>query len=170
MKKQVIAITAIAAVLLLVIGVGIFLSVCKGEIYVNDGLHQNSRVYMKDICYEEGTLYYTVVNDTFRKVSSNDVPYMERKENGVWKLHHLWQADSDRGEPDFGAFSQKQMNFKIAEGLTAADIMGEYRLIFGNVSIDGINQQTGEGEPYYSFSDDATYIVGYFTITEDMLD
>lgn len=162
MKKRRVLLIVLAVILLIGgIGTGSFLLVTKGTVAVVDGIRQNSRVYIENAYYEDGKIYYTIVNDTWKKKGyPSGNPHMERKENGKWKAHVLWE-DSTEAERVLGPFSRSTRSFEVWDRLTKDEIVGEYRLFFGYCGA------TEDG--YVFFSENAVFTVGYLTITEDML-
>lgn len=162
MKKRRVLLIVLAVILLIGgIGTGSFLLATKGTVAVVDGIRQNSRVYIENAYYKDGKIYYTIVNNTWKKRSyGTGCPKMERKENGEWKAHVLWE-ESIEGARILGPFRQWTRSFEVRDGLTKEEIVGEYRLFFGYCGV------TENG--YVFFSEKAVFTVGYLTITEDML-
>lgn len=160
MKKRYAVLIVIAALL---VCTGSFLLITKGRVSVKDGVPQNSRVYMTDIKLENGKISYTVVNKTFRSAVIGDKPDVQKKINGEWQFVSLYKSKT---EIAWGVkpFSDVTDTFEVES--KTDDFTGEYRLIFGSIGSD-IDMSTGKISVH--FFEDSTYIVGYFTITEDML-
>ena len=161
MRKRYIVLIAIAALL---VCVGSFFLITKGRVSVKDGVPQNSRVYMTDVKLENGRISYTVVNKTFHKVTIGDKPAVQKKVNGEWEYVMLYKYHNMIARLS-RAFSASTLSFEVEENTDA--LVGEFRLIFGDVSYH-LDEATGEQS--LSFNEDKTYIVGYFTFTEDMLE
>ena len=161
MKKRYIVLIAIAA---LFVCVGSFFLITKGRVSVKDGVPQNSRIYMTDVKLENGRISYTVVNNTFHKVMIGDKPTVQKKVNGEWEYVMLYKYHNMIARFP-RAFSASTLSFEVEENTDA--LVGEFRLIFGDVSYH-LDEATGEQS--LSFNEDKTYIVGYLTVTEDMLE
>lgn len=160
MKKRYIVLIVIAALL---VCTGSFLLITKGRVSVKDGLRQNSCVYMTDIKLENGEISYTVVNKTFRQVGIGDKPGVQKKINGEWQFVSLYKSKTHIGRI-VKPFSDQTRTFEVEK--KTDDFTGEYRLIYGTAGSD-VDRATGKVSTH--FFEDQTYIVGYFTITEDML-
>ena len=160
MKKRYVVLIVIAALL---VCTGFFLLITKGRVSVKDGVPQNSRVYMTDIKLENGEISYTVVNKTFRNEGIGDDPFVQKKIDGEWRAFSLYKSSTLRARR-VRAFDTLTDSFKVDRNTDA--LVGEYRLIYGTVGSD-VDRATGKVST--CFFEDRTYIVGYFTITEDML-
>ena len=163
MKKRYIVLMIAIAVLL--VCVGSFFLITKGKVSEKDGLRQNSRIYMTDVKLEDGKVSYTIVNNSFHSFSIGEKPDVQKKVNGEWKSFHLWQSLNEVAI-SVGNFSESPRSFKIDVDERPEDLVGEFRLIFGPVRHD-FDRATGERT--FSFRDDKTYIVGYLTVTEEMV-
>jgi len=119
-----------------------------------DGFWQYEKAYLKDVYFSQGKVYYTVVNDTGFSFDAGERPKVYRKENGVWTQHHIWQNTTEMGahlKPRAsGSYSEAVRRFS-----TEADLIGEYLLTYGE-------RKGSNGEVHA--------IVGYLTITEEMID
>lgn len=160
MKKRYVVLIVIAALL---VCTGSFLLITKGRVSVKDGVRQNSRVYMTDIKLENGEIFYTVVNKTFHRVGVGDKPGVQKKIDGEWRTFSLYKSSRSKAI-GIGAFDTLTDSFKVERNTDA--LVGEYRLIYGTAGSD-VDRATGKVTT--CFFEDQTYIVGYFTITEDML-
>ena len=141
-RKLLIAIPSVLA--LLAVGVLIFFLVTKGRIYEDDGLQKNTRCSIEFVHVDNDTVYYTVVNDTCRRVVIGDKPMVEKKINGKWQSFPLWQSKRFIARV-IPPFSRTQDRFEI--DVWVKDPVGKYRIRFGG----GYD------------------VVGYFEITEAML-
>ncbi|MBQ8357471.1 MAG: hypothetical protein IJX39_06645 [Clostridia bacterium] len=144
MKKRRLILIIIA--LLAVSGTVTFFITAGGRTYSEDGLRQNSRMYMENVCYRDGTIYYTIVNQTYREFTVASCPNVNRNEDGQWKSYPLYTikpANATLIKP----FSTTQHSFKVEEGLSITE--GEYRLTY-----------------WYG---DRYHMAGYLTVTADML-
>ena len=163
MKKRYIVLMIVIAVLL--VCVGSFFLITKGRVSVKDGVSQNSRIYMSDVKLENGKVSFTVVNKTFYNVGIGEKPDVQKKIDGEWKPFRLYQSINDIGIR-VGKFGEITRSFEIDVDERPEELVGEFRLIYGPVLHD-IDKATGE--QIFSFKDDRTYIIGYLTVTEDMV-
>ncbi|MBQ8358212.1 MAG: hypothetical protein IJX39_10480 [Clostridia bacterium] len=147
---------------------GIFAYVTEGKRYVADNIPQNSRLYIDNIYYENGSVYYTIVNDTRHTIGYEEKPHIERKENGVWRLCNDTSVEYYYDGNRLHKFKQTRCRIELDELLDQV-VEGEYRLIATDVNVSKRISESGESELYCSFEERRTYIVGYFTLTEDML-
>jgi len=150
MKKRILI--PVACLILLSALILTFFVATGGRHYEEDGVWQNSRIYFADIAFENGEFHCTYVNKTWRKFPIDpDHPDVQRRTENGWET-----IPCRKIEPytELGAFRDRKNSFQIepAEGysLTA----GEYRLIDGAL---------------YASGEKAIYVVGYLTVTEDML-
>ena len=142
-RKLLIAIPSVLA--LLAVGVLIFFLVTKGRVYEDDGLQKNTRCSIEFVHVDNDTVYYTVVNDTCRRVVIGDKPTVEKKIDGKWQSFPLWQSKHSIAHV-IPPFSRTQDRFEIDAWVW--EPTGQYRLCF-------------RGDRYD--------VVGYFEITEAML-
>ena len=172
MKKRSFWIILLAILLVLALigwgAVQIIRHTTQGEIYEADGLHQNSRVYMENIRIEDGRIHYTVVQKTCNQVHhwKRDA-LLEKKVDGQWKALY---DESLFFEVDFAPikpFHKRDGVVGLDRILSLDDPVGEYRIIQGKFSF--YEHGTKGSLMDTVFDEDRTYIVGYFTITEDML-
>ena len=161
MKKRYVVLIVIAALL---VCTGSFLLITKGRVSVKDGVPQNSRVYITDIKLENGEISYTVVNKTFLHVSLSQKPDVQKKVNGEWEYVMLYKYQNMMAY-HLQAFGETTRSFEVEQNVDA--LVGEFRLIHGPAS-NHLDEATGKQS--LSFNEDKTYIVGYFTVTEDMLE
>ena len=154
-KKRVIVLGAICIVLLAVL---IFFLITKGTVRTVDGVKQNSRIYMENVAYEDGSIFFSVINKTPRRVTCAKNPYMQRYENGAWIYV---PGTVDRSEMAFfvDAFDSAKAQFAVQP---EAMLPGEYRLISGEAKpLDG--GEDGARAELELCGD--LYIVGYFTVS-----
>jgi len=149
-KKTVILIAALAAMLL---GVGIFFLVTNGRTVEKDGLLQNSRLSIENIYIEDRMIHYTVVNDRFERIFTNEKPYVFKRVHGEWELVNLWNRQYDIA-CIVKAFSEREGSFEINHPERLS--VGEYRLVFGD-----FRYAQGTLLPY----GEEPYIVGEFTVS-----
>ena len=153
MRKRKMLLLIICPIVALLLCATIFFLVTKGTVEEKDGLLQNSRVYMENVRYEDGTIYYTFVNKTLKTRTSYDVPWVQKKVDGEWQFVALTSTGASAFPYRWGAFEERQLAFTVdyPERLTP----GEYRIFFGEV------RAFDDGFRVYG---DGTYTVGYFTI------
>lgn len=158
MKKRWICLMLAAVIL---VGSSVFFLVTRGRVETTDGLLQNSRVYMDDIRVEDGQIYYTIVNKTFRNTHVGDKPHVQRKVNGEWQFVSLYTRSTSiawRISP----FSEKESRFTVdcPENL----LPGEYRLFFGGVHVRLYDENDYSKGGELALFGDGQYIVGYFSV------
>ena len=152
-------------------GHDLFLYATRGNVSVVDGVRQNSRIYITDAYYESGFLYYTVVNDSSKRVSVADYLVVERREDGIWECAVTTQKVivDDENFCRIDRFSQFAFR-TAAEDIWDKVLPGEYRLLVnGAARISTRVTAEGTKERYVKYPDKGYCIVGYFTITEEML-
>lgn len=158
MKKRWICLMLAAVIL---VGSFVFFLVTKGRVETTDGLLQNSRVYMDDIRVEDGQIYYTIVNKTFRNTHAGDKPYVQRKVDGEWKFVLLYEYRT--------AIARRISPFSESEGRFAIDhpenlLPGEYRLLIGGVHVRLYDESDYSKGGELALYGDGQYIVGYFSV------
>ena len=171
MKKHRVWMILLAILLALVlIGCGavqIIRHATQGEIYEADGLRQNSRVYMENIRIEDGRVHYTVVNKTCNKVYWKRDALIEKKVDGQWKAIYDESLFFEVYVAPIKPFGKRDGAVGLDRILLLSDPVGEYRIIQGKFSF---REPATKGALMDTvFDDDRTYIVGYFAVTEDML-
>ena len=153
-KKRIVAIVALSlvAVLLLVPIINqCIIELFNGELYEQDGLLQNSRVYVENVYVQDGAVHYTLVNDTIKEIrpwypsAFSGEAVIEKYENGEWVkceltgLPPLGEKHQQKDSPPpitVPAFSELERTY--AYELMTFDLQeGEYRLLAG-------------AQPYYS--------------------
>lgn len=152
-KKKILLAIVIAVSVLLLMATSIFFLGTKGTIEEKDGLLQNSRIYITNIYCENESIYYTVVNKTFRSQPLAEKPYVQKRIDGKWEQVILARG-SDAFSYSCDAFTEweRELVLVYPEKLTA----GEYRLVFGDI------HGTASKSQLYEFS---PFVVGYFTVT-----
>ena len=154
-KRRAIVLCAICIVL---IAVTLFFLITKGIVHTEDGVKQNSRIYMENVVWEDGDISFSVVNKTPRRVTCAKTPYVQRYENGAWIYV---PCAVDRAEMAFfvNAFDSAKAQFAVQSELM---LPGEYRLISGEAVLrdGGADGAQAELEPCGDL-----YIVGYFTVS-----
>jgi hypothetical protein len=137
--------------------------------HYTDGIRQSELMYVKDVQYADGEITYTLVNETDERIYIDHVPAIEKKVNGEWKYVPLCQiADKDNYSIDITQNNDKTYHFSVDPAIT--DLTGEYRLIFTPHSIDRwLYTDPETGEERLVILEEVTCLVGYLTITEDML-
>ena len=86
-KKRIAAIVALSlvAVLILVPVVNqCMIALFDGEFYEQDGLLQNSRVYVENVYVQDGVLHFTVVNDTIEDLPYIPISSIKENVSGEW--------------------------------------------------------------------------------------
>ncbi|MBQ8356662.1 MAG: hypothetical protein IJX39_02520 [Clostridia bacterium] len=152
MKKRKICILLILLVAVLLLGTGIFFLITKGVAEEKDGLLQNSRIYMTDVYYENGEVHYTIVNDTYLKFYRTEFwPDVQKKSGDSW-VDVQFHGTGFEIRTTVYPFSEDGGRFGVINEFDKEELIGEYRLVHGIVDPNDI------------------HIVGYFTITEDMLE
>lgn len=157
MKKKIILI-AVAALVLLSLFLAAFLTVTNGRTYVSEGITQNDRLCAENIRYENGSIYYTLVNKTRRDVWVSGCVILEKEENGRWV--NVETAGNNCGAKLLSAFSvlEGSYTFRNTECLA-----GRYRLSFGPERY----WQDENGTVYAAFDQSETYLVGHLEITKE---
>ena len=146
MKNRKLMVVLIVALTLAVLAacLGTFVHITKGEVEEKDGIKQNSRIYLDNVRYEDGKIYYTIVNNTCQKTSFGDfrLSGIHKYENGEWTPLVL---DGSRAEPvhKIRAFSKSSELHTDYPYLAP----GEYRILLISSDIYNI------------------YMVGYLTVT-----
>ncbi|MBQ9098108.1 MAG: hypothetical protein IJY50_01610 [Clostridia bacterium] len=101
MKNRKLMIVLIVALTLAVLAacLGTFVHITKGEVEEKDGIKQNSRIYLDNVRYEDGKIYYTVVNKTCRQVTWGGFKLdgIHKYENGKWTPLTIDGGDADIG-------------------------------------------------------------------------
>lgn len=158
MRKRFVCLIMLAALLA---SSATFFLITSGNVREQDGLLQNSRVYMEDIRVEEGCVYYTITNKTFRRTHAGDKPYVQRKVNGEWQFVTLYQRRTHISWL-IAPFSRQESAFDIT--LPENLLPGEYRLFFGGVHFRLYDESDYSKGGELALYGDGQYIVGYFTV------
>lgn len=133
-----------------------------GDTVVKDGIPQNSLCYI-NASFEEGLLHFTYVNETSSPAFGYEkYPNAERWTEDGWVIHSLYYVIVDDlvlGNKQVAPHSERSYTSEIYPRLL---MPGRYRLIAGDTGVT-----TDEnGNSRYTFDEEKTYWVGYFTITE----
>ena len=86
-KKRIVAIVALSLVAVLVLVPVVnqcVIALFDGEFYEQDGLLQNSRVYVENVYVQDGVLHFTVVNDTIEDLPYISISSIKENVNGEW--------------------------------------------------------------------------------------
>lgn len=147
----------ISLISLLLVSVVLFFTLTSGRTVCRDGVMQNTRVYLDNVYYEDGTVYYTVVNKTYHRVMISQKPEVEKWVDGEWVSSSLWKTMQfiALSTP---AFSRSERSF--ATDNPPRELTGRYRLTFGSSGV----KQGEDGTHRRVFREDTTFIVGYLTI------
>ena len=162
MKKHLLRIS-LCLLLVGLLGGGIFLLTTKGVVRMEDGVRQNSRCSIENLQFENGTVYYTLVNNTPFALRYSGSPYLQQKIDGVWTRPQYLNKENDTLNASFhvtycfSPFSRSPGRVSVGSGLGA----GEYRLCWGTISYTDYEAE----RPTAVYSDTHTYIVGYFSLT-----
>lgn len=173
-KKKLLIVSAIflSLVLLGTAVVGVDHLFLRGRAYEADGIRQNTHLYAESIAIQNGVLSYTLVNDTFHSVQMTTKLNFEKKVGDEWQAV-IWRGPllAMRGTFDLQARSRTERSVQLKNILGEAYAVGEYRLIHGDLGIDSssYDENTGEGAFYHIYSSKKSYIVGYFSVTAEML-
>lgn len=156
MRKRFVCLIMLATLL---VSSATFFLITTGNVREQDGLLQNSRVYIEDVYVADGVLHYTVVNSSLRAFHpSLDRIILQIKRDGEWCAIDYTDPDRDPNAPlereELGYFSIRSPSsipaFKRVEGqrtLHPAELgSGEYRFFLKQSSTPNL------------------YIVGYYTI------
>ena len=161
------------ALILLLCALLLPLSACKresppepeeilGEIVTVDGLQQNLLRYITDAYYQDGNIYYTIVNETTQPLGiGGDKPTMEKLVDGEWVEFSLYSSIR-------GPYSLFPGNYQITRSFRVdrnQDLMpGKYRLTIG----DPAGRKTrADGATVLEWDESKVYVVGYLTISEE---
>ena len=159
MKKKIILIT-VAALLLLSLSFAAFLVITSGRSYVSEGILQNDRVKIKDVRYENGTVYYTLVNRSRSPVYYDEKPSIEKLVGEEWVSFSLWSSRHSVAYV-LSPFSERECSFSVTANTDR--LAGKYRLSFGSTRY----VQDENGSTYLRFDENETYIIGHLEITEE---
>jgi len=153
-----ITVSLVAALVLSVLGTEFYqiakdgrsrlLAALEPEVY-KDGRRQFRDAYLTDVYFENGKVCYTVVNNTPMKFSAGYNPDLYRKENGAWVPWDIW-AEHIEPSRHIMPNTTTTRSSRVRAVSAKEDILGEYCLIYG-----------------YCME---RCIVGYLTITEEMID
>ena len=136
--------TLLSTLLLASLLVGGFFLITSGREYTEDGLLQNSRVYITDAAYADGTVTYTLVNNTYKTKYYRSEAYIQRLgEDGTWSTALPDSGGKSQPRP---AFSKESVSFEVVYPHLMTP--GEYRLVLGNIR-SAFKQ---------------VYVTGYFTV------
>ena len=170
MKKKIIC-AVLTVVLLAGAAVGVDLLFLRGREYVIDGIRQNTCLYADCITVADGKLSYTLVNETFHEVTVNPTLNVERRVGEKWQavvwrgpLLHVYRSQTLKARSNVESYTY------LETFLGDTPVTGEYRFILGDLGYDNSHYMaTGENVIYHIYDPNTTYIVGYFTVTEEML-
>ena len=173
MKRRWVALIAVLSVIIgMVAGAALFYFSTAGRLYRADGLLQNSRMRIENVYFDGGLFTYTVVNDSCKRLFCDDSPYIERREGDQWIT--LDKKESFDSTTVYSAFHSvthiftwedliEQLTLTNVDGiLLPEEIVGEYRIVEGKVNTSAHNNLP-------KYREDVPYLVGYFTVTEDMI-
>ena len=149
-KRYGIIISCVCLLLAILIAASIFvfLKITEGEIYEQDGLRQNTRVYMTDVYYVDHTVHFTTVNRSHKSVSGSSWPHVQKKVNGGWRDVTL-HDDLEKKQMAKPFSARESICWILPELRGSEALIGEYRLI--------------------NSGNNNTYVVGYFNVTAEML-
>ena len=187
-KKRLIILTVIAVLLAVLLFPfvqqackQIHMRVTEGRIVVRDGVRQNDRVYIKDAYYDaaEGKLHYTVVNSSSKNYSYSPWKFwIEKRVGDSWQI---WVDDEKFKELLKKPHLEDRYfypPYSELPGVVGIDdywsevAPGEYRIVInGNVEArtEGGVEDFEILEWSVSYPEKGSCIIGYFTITEEML-
>ncbi len=131
----------------------------RGDLYVKDGITQNTHVYMENVYYKDGAVYYTLVNLRSFRYTHASAPYVERWNGEEWVPDALCSMIFLRSEGQ-PAYSTHDHSFRIDTNYAVA---GKYRLIFGNLKN---SSQDENGRYRYVYDPQQFYVIGYLDIPE----
>lgn len=153
MKKRKIV---VATTILLLVSTTIFLFVTNGFVREKDGLMQHSRIDIKDIYVQNGTLFYTLSNYSLQDFKCNSTNFREiqKRVDGTWQSCRE-NASTDNNSNQLGQQGnsfvrsyQRFHSYELSLPLSEENLVsGKYRIVVKNIS----------GE---------LYVVGYYTIPE----
>ena len=125
----------------------------RGDLYVKDGITQNTHVYMENVYYKDGAVYYTLANLSSSQYFHASAPYVERWNGEEWVPDALYSTMflRNEGQPAYSTFDR---SFRIDTNYAVA---GEYRLVY-----DGCKRYDPERQNVYH--ETRIYVVGYFTL------
>ncbi|MBQ8356302.1 MAG: hypothetical protein IJX39_00680 [Clostridia bacterium] len=141
------------------------------KLYSADGLCQSEKLYMSDVTYEEGKIKCTVVNELEEKMTYCWPPVIEKRVDGVWKYVTLYDKQALELFEDVSANGGNDYS-EVALHVGGVELVGEYRLVASAERFGAVDFLTDPdtGETSVSYFEDTLYIVGYLTITEDMVE
>ena len=146
----------------------------ENEIVIVDGVRQYPKIYIANAYYENGFLHFTVVNESSKSVCVGDYAYVERRVDGVWKYDNTTKKaiESLESYGYCGIRPSDRSTFRVAaEDIWHEVSPGSFRILADtNFSTGHRTTADGTEERYLIYPGRGGYcIVGYFTITEDML-
>ena len=129
MKKRLLFLLIIPLSLLILVGggLGIFRYATQGKLYTADGLRQNTRAYMEEVYYEDGIIYYTLVNKKPYSIRYGYAPTVQKQVNGEWQTCHLNDTVRQIGRLAKPYSGENRSQFSI--NARGEALIGEYRLV-----------------------------------------
>ena len=138
------------------------------KIHYTDGIRQSALLYADGVRFEQGDIYFTLHSELDNALELKPTSgVVQKKVDGEWQYYKLSDSKNEDGVLIEGG-ADESLHFSVNTSLTG--IEGEYRLIlcaYGYGPVVRTNTQTGER--CLEFNESSTYVVGYFTITADML-
>ena len=126
--------------------------------YVEDGITQSTLSYIEEAYFKDGTIYVTHVSSIGNPIHENNLPYTERWVNDKWVQWSLF----DEPLRTLGGGSGK-MPVEYPIGRSPVGAAGRYRLSWGYRQ----QKEDKDGNIYYVYEPDTTYLVCYVTIPEE---
>ncbi|MBE6690443.1 MAG: hypothetical protein E7590_04085 [Ruminococcaceae bacterium] len=151
MKKRWIVLLSLLLAMLLIAS---FFLITAGRVYEADGKVQNKRICVKDITYEDGVLYCTFINKTWWRASCGYWPSTEKMIDGEWKGYTL--------HPGLPVKKMARIVEPFQSVTVEVPITRDKSELVGSYRVRDCDQR-------HPLTGDHTIAVGYFTITEDML-
>ena len=163
-------------------GKQIYFGATQGKIVTIDGIRQNNRVYIKDAYYDakEGIIRFTIVNNSSQNCYYEpDRRWIEKKVGDEWqicvddeKFKTILEQPLDEPAHFYKAFFQSSGGIRVSDFWSEVT-PGEYRIVINGL-IDARTEEEVVGEFEVvewsvSYPERGSCIVGYFTITEEML-
>ena len=126
--------------------------------YVEDGITQSNLSYIEDVYFSNGNICVTHASSIGGLIHDEDPPYSEKWVNERWVPSGLFDRPL---RASLGGSSEMPIIYKIDRDPDGA--AGRYRLSWGERPL----KQDKDGNYYYEYDPDVTYLVCYVTIPEE---
>ena len=135
------------------------------KIYHADGIRQSELLYIDNMRFDAGKIHFTLHNDLERSCSVLQNGVVQKKVNGEWQYYKLAYGKNQKGVT-VSSHCDTEYYFEMDTTLTG--IAGEYRLILCGYGYGPVIKTDENGERQLEFNEESTYIVGEFTIKDEI--